>query len=58
MENLGNRSVENRSNRRTMQIKPDLCNINPNDLDEETLRNMHAIGINFVTRATNKLKPY
>ena len=41
-----------------MQIKPDLCNINPDDLDEDTIRNMHAIGINFVTRATNKYKPY
>lgn len=41
-----------------MQIRPDLCNINPDDLDENTLRNMHAIGINFATRTTNKLKPY
>ena len=41
-----------------MQIKPDLCNINPDDLDENTIRNMHAIGINFATRATNKMKPY
>ena len=41
-----------------MQIKPDLCNINPDDLDENTLRNMHAIGIDFATRVTNKMKPY
>ena len=42
----------------TMQTRPDLCNLNPDDLDEDTLCNMHAIGINFVTKQTNRLKPY
>jgi len=41
-----------------MQIKPDLSNINPDDLDESTLRNMHAIGINFATMKSNRLKPF
>ena len=46
-----------RRNRGNM-LRPDLCNINPDNLDDETLRNMNAIGIDFVTKKTNKLKPY
>ena len=43
---------------RGTMLRPDLCNINPDNLDDETLRNMNAIGIDFVTKKTNKLKPY
>jgi len=41
-----------------MQIKPDLSNINPADLDEQTRQNMIAVGINFSTKRVNRLKPY
>lgn len=41
-----------------MQIKPDLCNINPDDLDEETLRRMQKFGIYFAAKRTNKYKKY
>ena len=46
-----------RRNRANM-LRPDLCNLNPDNLDDETLRNMNAIGIDFVTKKTNRLKPY
>jgi len=42
---------------RTM-VKPDLGNINLADLDEDTLRNMHAIGVNFAMKRVNRLKPF
>ena len=32
--------------------------MNPNDLDDGTIRNMHAIGVNFATLRSNKLKPF
>ena len=56
----GDRTVRNRGgdNNPAMLIRPDLCNINPDDLDENTLRNMHAIGIDFATKKTNRLKPF
>lgn len=47
-----------RNKQATMQIKPDLANVNPNDLDDGTIRNMHAIGVNFATLHYNKLKPF
>ena len=39
-------------------VKPDLCNIDPADLDEDTLRNMHAIGVDFAMREVNRLKAF
>ena len=41
-----------------MQIKPDLANVKPEELDDGTIRNMNAIGINFATQHTNRLKPF
>ena len=39
-------------------VKPTLSNVNPADLDAETIRNMHAIGINFALKEENKLKQF
>ena len=47
-----------RSRRGRTMVKPDICNINPADLDEETLRNMHAIGVDFAMKKINRLKPF
>lgn len=41
-----------------MQIKPDLSNVHPQDLDNTTIRNMNAIGVNFATLNTNRLRPF
>ena len=55
--------LEARPNKRgpkynTMQRKPDLANVKPEELDDNTLRNMNAIGINFAAKHSNKLKPF
>jgi len=41
-----------------MQFKPDMANVKPHDLNEGAIRNMNAIGVNFATLRTNRLKPF
>lgn len=48
--------MRQRQKRGRTMVKPTISNVNPADLDAETIKNMNAVGINFAMKQENKLK--